>query len=126
VQYLIRSRDYLRVQSFDELAVVLYVAAYASSERGVTEKRLANELGIPLSTINRVMKRLLDGGQVLIIPDASPREYMFNVDFSKSAYGNKAQVVRDKYYMYVLEGFADVSRSIIKNLVQSQYEKIGD
>lgn len=123
VEYLINAKSYIRATSFDEVAVVLFVAAQSYVDRGVTEKQISDKLGVPRSSVNRLVKILLDGKKIIALDNTRPRQYTYNFEFAKDVYGKNSEEIRDDFYNSVLSGYADAVGIIIEELANSQYGK---
>jgi hypothetical protein len=122
-EYLVKARGYLKLHSYDELAVVLLIAANSYESSGVTERYISEELGIPRSTMNRLLNTLLSGGTIKVLPDVAPRQFIYNMNFTNEAYGEDGPAVRNEFYLYVLKKYASMTKMALENLAHSQFDK---
>lgn len=122
IAYLARSKDFMRLRSYDALAVVLYVASRAGD--GVSEREVREALGMPRSTLNRLIRTLVADGQLVVEPGRGARVYRFNLNFSEFAYGDGADAARRAFYGFVLENRARAAHDVLQQLIQSRFGKL--
>lgn len=123
MEYLIKAKRYIKASSFDEVAVVLFVSAQSYVDRGVTEKQISDKLSFPRSTVNRLIKILLDGKKIVALDNTRPKQYIYNFEFAKDVYGDRSEEIRSDFYLSVLSGYAEAAGIIIEELANSQYGK---
>lgn len=122
IDYIVRTKEFWRAHSYDEVAVVLYIAAHSHEGRGVTERSVSERLGFSRSTTNRIIKVLLGNRQIVSIPDTTPREFIYNINFADEIYGPQSGLIRNSFYVATAKNLASLCSAMIQKLALSQFD----
>ena len=120
--YFLHAKRFARAHSYDEVAALLFVSAHSHEDHGVTEKQIAEGVGLTRATTNRLVRKMIDDRKLVRITGKRPFQYIYNMEFTKEAYGSDAERVRAEFYLATFSKYAEVSRLLIKTLAKSQFE----
>lgn len=122
LDYLVAVKAYLQLNTYDDLAVVFHISAHSWEGRGATAQEVSADLGFSRSTVNRILARLLQSKNILVIEDTWPRQYIINNGFTEHFYQEGASEARTEIYRKYMRKYSRISRIIIEELTIGQID----
>lgn len=117
------AKIYLKLESYDAAAIVLRIAAASNGDGGISEAQLVRELGFSRATMNRVINRLIDTHHIKVIPNETPRRFVYNFDFVVSTYGNDWMEKRAELHRSLIDRCVASLNAVFALLRDSHFEK---
>lgn len=116
-------KRHLNLDSYDTTAVVMRITAASDGEGGISEAKLAQQLGITRPTMNRIIRRLLDTQHILAISNTSPKKYAFNFDCRLAQSATNSKREKMNFQRSVIDRCVAALLAIFWSFEEYQFEK---
>lgn len=116
-------KRHLNLDSYDTTAVVMRITAASDGEGGISEAKLAQQLGITRPTMNRIIRRLLDTQHIRAISNTSPKKYAFNFDYRPAQSATNSKREKMNLHRSVIDRCVAALLAIFWSFEEYQFEK---